>query len=152
MFNRTDSPNISEPRQIKTEDEYKMKVSALQKARYAYSPKLPAVLQQDIHTIAPAAGEPAEPAADKEALKALFPHTYGMPAISFVPGKSEEISRRRNVGVILSGGQAPGGHNVIAGLFDALKRANPESKLFGFKGGPSGILKTGERRSVCGLR
>jgi len=131
---------ISEPRQIKTEDEYKMKVSALQKARYAYSPKLPAVLQQDIHTIAPASGEPAEPAADKEALKALFPHTYGMPAISFVPGKSEEISRRRNVGVILSGGQAPGGHNVIAGLFDALKRANPESKLFGFKGGPSGIL------------
>jgi len=117
-----------------------MKVSALQKARYAYSPKLPAVLQQDIHTIAPAAGEPAEPAVDKEALKALFPHTYGMPTISFVPGKSEEISRRRNVGVILSGGQAPGGHNVIAGLFDALKRANPESKLFGFKGGPSGIL------------
>ncbi len=117
-----------------------MNISPLQKARYAYTPKLPGALQRDIRAIAPAAGEPAEPAVDRKEIKALFPHTYGMPRITFTEGTSKQMTEGRNIGVILSGGQAPGGHNVIAGLFDALKLANPDSKLFGFLGGPSGIL------------
>ncbi len=118
-----------------------MKYSPLQRARYEYAPKLPKILRQEIHSIIPVLGEIAEPAVDREKLKEMFPNTYGRPAIGFSNGTNEAISEKRNVGVILSGGQAPGGHSVIAGLFDALKNANPESKLFGFRGGPSGILE-----------
>lgn len=117
-----------------------MNISPLQKVRYTYQPKLPKVLQRDIHTIKAVAGAPTAAAADEQKLKKLFPTTYGMPKISFAEGENAEFSTKRNVGVILSGGQAPGGHNVIAGLYDGLKNSNPESKLFGFLGGPAGIL------------
>lgn len=118
-----------------------MKISALQKARYGYSPKLPTVLRGDIGGIVPTFGQPTSSASDQDALKALFPNTYGLPKVSFGKGSNANVSKKVNVGVILSGGQAPGGHNVICGLYDALKKANPDNQLFGFLGGPSGILE-----------
>ncbi len=118
-----------------------MKYSPLQTARYKYEPKLPAILREAVDTIVPVAGAATAPATDQEAIKALFPNTYGLAKISFEKGENKTIGAKRNVGVILSGGQAPGGHNVVSGLFDALKAANPENKLIGFKGGPSGILE-----------
>lgn len=118
-----------------------MKISALQKARYEYSPKLPTVLRGEIGTVVPTYGQPTDAASDQEALKALFPNTYGLPMVSFGKGTNKDVAKKVNVGVILSGGQAPGGHNVICGLYDALKKANPENQLYGFLGGPSGILE-----------
>ena len=118
-----------------------MKISALQKARYEYSPKLPTVLRGEIGAIVPTYGQPTNAASDQEALKALFPNTYGLPKVSFGKGVNKDVAKKVNVGVILSGGQAPGGHNVICGLYDALKKANPENQLYGFLGGPSGILE-----------
>ncbi len=118
-----------------------MNISPLQRLRYEYQPKLPAILTEDIRNIQQVAGEATYPKQDKEAIKALFPHTCGLPSVHFAKGENKTISARRNVGVILSGGQAPGGHNVISGLFDAMKAANPENELLGFKGGPSGILE-----------
>ncbi len=118
-----------------------MKISALQKARYEYAPKLPMVLRGDINTVVPHYGQATNAASDQEALKALFPNTYGLPKVSFEKGGNEKVGSKLNVGVILSGGQAPGGHNVICGLYDALKKANKESQLYGFIGGPSGILE-----------
>lgn len=118
-----------------------MNLSPLQKARYDYAPKLPSILREAIDSIVPIKGELTTPEANAEQIKELFPNTYGIEKISFAKGKNDEIKNARNVGVILSGGQAPGGHNVISGLFDAIKKANPESKLYGFKGGPSGIIE-----------
>ncbi len=118
-----------------------MKYSPLQAARYQYNPKLPQILREKIDTITLQVGAATAPATDNAAIKALFPHTYGLPAVTFTKGGDAAVGSRINVGVILSGGQAPGGHNVISGLYDALKNANPDSKLIGFKGGPSGILK-----------
>lgn len=118
-----------------------MDISPLQQVRYSYQPKLPAILRKDITTIAPAFGEATGSATDADAIKALFPHTYGLSRVTFSEGHNKAITEQRNVGVILSGGQAPGGHNVISGLFDALKAANPLNTLYGFKGGPSGILE-----------
>ena len=118
-----------------------MKISALQKARYEYSPKLPTVLRGEIGTVVPTYGQPTDAASDQEALKVLFPNTYGLPKVSFGKGTNKDVAKKVNVGVILSGGQAPGGHNVICGLYDALKKANPENQLYGFLGGPSGILE-----------
>jgi pyrophosphate--fructose-6-phosphate 1-phosphotransferase len=118
-----------------------MNYSPLQAARYQYNPKLPQILREKIDTITLQVGAATAPATDNAAIKALFPHTYGLPAVTFRKGGDAAVDTRRNVGVILSGGQAPGGHNVISGLYDALKNANPDSKLIGFKGGPSGILK-----------
>ena len=120
-------------------------ISALQKARYEYVPKLPPSLAGDISGISVELGAPAEPAADREALKEIFETTYGKPIVTFSRGKgaqgsNEKIKRALSIGVILSGGQAPGGHNVIAGLFDGLKKGNPSSKLYGFLGGPSGLI------------
>ena len=117
-----------------------MKISALQKARYSYNPKLPLILRENVKQIKPVMGKPTSSVSDQEALKKLFPNTYGLPTVTFEKGENAEIGKKLNVGVILSGGQAPGGHNVICGLYDALKNANPESTLYGFKGGPSGIL------------
>lgn len=117
-----------------------MDYSPLQKARYAYQPKLPAILQKGIADITIREGQAIEPGTDKEALQTRFPHTYGLPPVFFAPGDGKATAVRKNVGVVLSGGQAPGGHNVISGLFDALKNAHPQSKLIGFLGGPSGIL------------
>jgi pyrophosphate--fructose-6-phosphate 1-phosphotransferase len=118
-----------------------MEISALQKARYAYQPKLPLSLSRDITGIGIEFGSPTESVADQQDLKELFKNTYGKPIAAFVPGSLKDVERRLNVGVILSGGQAPGGHNVIAGLFDGLKKGNPESKLYGFLGGPSGLIE-----------
>ncbi len=118
-----------------------MNLSPLQRVRYEYQPKLPSILREEIDQVVPVIGEATAPASDKEQIKALFENTYGLSKVTFEKGKNDEIRKQINVGVILSGGQAPGGHNVISGLFDGLKKANPESKLFGFKGGPSGIIE-----------
>ncbi len=115
-------------------------LSPLQKARYAYQPKLPAALQGDIKDITCEMGEPTEAVADQAAVKDLFAKTYGAPIARFVKGSNPSAGKKINLGVILSGGQAPGGHNVIAGLYDGLKKSNPESKLYGFLGGPAGIM------------
>ncbi|NLF93793.1 MAG: diphosphate--fructose-6-phosphate 1-phosphotransferase [Oligosphaeraceae bacterium] len=116
------------------------KISALQKARSQYVPKLPAVLKQCGPFVTIQEGAATKSVADQKAIKALYPDTYGLPVVTFAPG-AKGPSAARKVGVILSGGQAPGGHNVIAGLFDALKALNPDNELFGFLGGPSGLLE-----------
>ena len=123
---------------IKPEDQ--MEISALQNERYKYKPKLPASLVGEITDIAVEFGAPTESVADKAALREIFKHSYGKPVAVFVRGKNPQIQKELKVGVILSGGQAPGGHNVIAGLFDSLKKANPISRLYGFLGGPSGLV------------
>ncbi len=117
-----------------------MDLSPLQKARYAYKPKLPEVLKGPISRLTVKKGEKTGAEADAEEISAIFPKTYGAPLIEITEGDSERNNPAVNVGVVLSGGQAPGGHNVICGLFDALKKDNPDSKLIGFMGGPSGIL------------
>ena len=117
-----------------------MSISALQKARYQYIPKLPYSLAGEISEIAVEFGASTESITDRDALKDIFRHTYGKPVASFSHGHNEQIKQMLKVGVILSGGQAPGGHNVIAGLFDGLKKGNHSSKLFGFLGGPSGLI------------
>ena len=117
-----------------------MKNSPLQEERLKYSPKLPASLKNGINHLEVKMGEATNSVKDCEAIKDLFKNTYGKPIITFNSTDKEKTSEVRNVGVILSGGQAPGGHNVIAGLFDALKSANKENKLYGFLGGPSGII------------
>ena len=118
-----------------------MSISPLQKARYAYEPKLPKILQSDIGNVAIKEGPATQSVADQEKVKALFPNTYGMKEISFVNAPSSAKACRQVVGVILSGGQAPGGHNVITGLYDALKKADGANVLLGFKGGPSGLIE-----------
>ena len=115
-----------------------MTKSALQIARAAYVPKMPVALRGSVRAVEGAA---TEAAGDKEEIKRLFPHTYGMPAVTFEQGDANDPMPPINAGVILSGGQAPGGHNVIAGLFDGLKAANPESRLFGFILGPGGLVE-----------
>ncbi len=115
-----------------------MTKSALQIARAAYVPKMPVALRGSVRAVEGAA---TEAAGDKEEIKRLFPHTYGMPAVTFERGDAADPKPPINAGVILSGGQAPGGHNVIAGLFDGLKAANPESRLFGFILGPGGLVE-----------
>lgn len=114
-----------------------MEISILQSERLKYVPKLPVILRNGPNVLA-VAGPATESAADHEAVKALFPATYGMPVLSFSSNPAIK-SNARHVAVILSGGQAPGGHNVIAGLFDALKELHAESKLYGFLGGPGGL-------------
>ena len=117
-----------------------MDISNLQKMRYDYRPKLPSVLTLPLDKIGVRKGGNTESVADQRDLKQLFKNTYGKPVVEFVEGVNEHLSARLKVGVVLSGGQAPGGHNVIAGLFDALNKGNGESQLFGFLGGPSGII------------
>lgn len=117
-----------------------MKLSALQTARYQYAPKLPAVLTAKLDTIAIETGKPTQSIANQAELKTLFKNTYGKPLVTFAKGKNKDVSKVLRVGVILSGGQAPGGHNVIAGLYDGIKKGNKNSKLFGFQGGPSGLI------------
>ncbi len=113
-----------------------MNKSPLQRARAEYKPKMPKALRQ---SVAMEIGEATVSVANQAEIKAMFPNTYGMPLVRFVEGEARKYPAM-NVGVILSGGQAPGGHNVISGLFDGLKRINPESKLYGFIGGPSGLI------------
>ena len=113
-----------------------MKTSALQQARAAYQPKLPKALQGAVKV---QEGAPTQSVDNQEEIKALFPNTYGMPLVEFVPGETEN-AKQMNVGIILSGGQAPGGHNVISGLFDQVKKLNPNNKLYGFLMGPGGLV------------
>jgi pyrophosphate--fructose-6-phosphate 1-phosphotransferase len=115
-----------------------MKKSALQKARAAYQPKLPVVLTGAVKAVE---GKPTNSVADQDEIKALFPNTYGLPEIQFEKDTNPaKTSEPMNVGVILSGGQAPGGHNVISGLFDGIKKINRESRLYGFLMGPGGFV------------
>lgn len=116
-------------------------ISRLQTERYTYKPKLPKSLRSDFAEIASEVGTATESVSDMAELKQIFTETYGRPIVRFVPGTGGSFDKAVNVGVVLSGGQAPGGHNVICGLYDALKKANPESKLFGFLNGPGGILE-----------
>lgn len=113
-----------------------MKKSPLQIARASYQPKLPAVFKGNV---ALNEGAATQSVADQNEIKALFPNTYGMPIINFTATETAKSYPAIAVGVILSGGQAPGGHNVISGLFDGLKKLNPDNKLYGFLGGPSGL-------------
>ena len=117
-----------------------MNLSPLQKARYQYCPKLPGMLRGGISEISVQVGEPTESVADQEKIRALFPNTYGKNEITFTKGANTSPARKQVVGVILSGGQAPGGHNVICGLYDALKATDKANVLLGFKGGPSGLI------------
>lgn len=115
-----------------------MRVSELQKERKSYEPKMPDVLHGKLHAVK---GDPTQSVADQEKVRELFPCTYGMPGITFEPGEEEGAKHDAiNVGVLLSGGQAPGGHNVIAGIFDGIKALNRESRLYGFLMGPSGLI------------
>ena len=118
-----------------------MNLSPLQKARYEYSPKLPGMLRNGIAEIAVKEGEKTTSAADQEKIAELFPNTYGEPEVTFEKGQNTSASKKQVVGVILSGGQAPGGHNVVSGLYDALKATDKENVLIGFKGGPSGLIE-----------
>ena len=126
---------------ILNKKEEKMKtLSPLQIERLKYQPKLPASLALGINSLELVEGEATQSVRDQDQIKNLFKNTYGKPVVTFKNSISMSVSEPRNVGVILSGGQAPGGHNVIAGLYDALKQANSANKLYGFLGGPSGII------------
>ena len=114
-----------------------MKKSALQQARAAYKPQLPIVLTGGVKVVE---GQPTQSAGDQEDIKNLFPNTYGLPEIRFEKVPATESAEPINVGVILSGGQAPGGHNVISGLFDGIKSINRKSRLYGFLMGPGGLV------------
>ena len=113
-----------------------MEISALQKERSGYQPKLPKALQGAVKV---KEGAPTQSVDNQEDIKKLFPNTYGMPLVEFEPAESAN-NAKMNVGVILSGGQAPGGHNVISGLFDEIKKLNPENRLYGFLMGPGGLV------------
>ncbi len=115
-----------------------MKKSALQKARASYQPKLPIALSGQVKVVE---GQPTESVADQDAIRALFPNTYGLPEIRFEKNSGSTPGKPVNVGVILSGGQAPGGHNVISGLFDGIKKIHRDSRLFGFLMGPQGLVE-----------
>ena len=117
-----------------------MEYSPLQKARYAYAPKLPEMLRSGIANIGVKEGSETQSVADQDAIKALFPNTYGKKEITFEKGQNTSETKKQVVGVILSGGQAPGGHNVVCGLYDALKATSKENELYGFKNGPSGLI------------
>ena len=114
-----------------------MTISALQSERAKYQPKLPNSLKSSVKLVE---GKKTQSVADQDEIKKLFPNTYGMPLITFEAGSVKKQYPAVNVGVILSGGQAPGGHNVISGIFDGIKNINPDSKLYGFLGGPGGLV------------
>lgn len=114
-----------------------MEKSALQRARATYEPKLPLALRGPVKV---REGKATESADNHEEIKKMFPNTYGMPLIEFIPGGTDN-NQRFNVGIILSGGQAPGGHNVITGLYDTIKNINSENRLYGFLLGPAGLVE-----------
>lgn len=114
-----------------------MTISALQAERAKYQPKLPDSLKSSVKLVE---GKKTESVADQAEIRELFPNTYGMPLITFEAANDKKSYKAVNVGVILSGGQAPGGHNVISGIFDGIKNVNPNSKLYGFLGGPGGLV------------
>ena len=110
----------------------------IQKFRAIYHPKIPYSISGSAKLVE---GKKTESVADQAEIKKLFPNTYGMPVLTFEPSNLNERGEPINVGVILSGGQAPGGHNVISGIFDGIKSINSNSKLYGFLNGPSGLVK-----------
>lgn len=112
-------------------------ISPLQQARSKYEPKLPQALRGHVKA---AAGEATQSVDDQEEIKKLFPNTYGLPVIRFEESNTPVATEPLNVGVILSGGQAPGGHNVIAGIFDGIKNIHKDSRLYGFLMGPAGLI------------
>ena len=115
-----------------------MKKSVLQRARADYQPKLPKALQGSVKV---KVGEATESVANQKEIKDLFPHTYGMPVVEFEADENPaRVEEPFNVGIILSGGQAPGGHNVVSGIFDGLKSLNKENRLYGFLMGPAGFI------------
>lgn len=114
--------------------------SPLQNVRFAYIPKMPEIFNLPTASIKAIPTEVIEPKVDRDTLKGIFSHSYGKPAVKFAQGENIFAGKTMAVGVLLSGGPAAGGHNVIAGLFDGLKKNSPESKLIGFKGGASGLL------------
>ncbi len=117
------------------------KLSELQKLRLTYKPALPAILKSPFSSIKPKVGAATTAISDPEKLKKIFKNIFGKPVVTFTKGKNNGFNKKAlKVGVVLSGGQAAGGHNVIAGLFDGLKKANKKNRLFGFLGGPSGII------------
>lgn len=119
-----------------------MNHSPLQAERIKFKPTLPAVLKNGAAAVKVKIGKPTKSVADQAKIKAMFPNTYGMPEITFTKGRNAEANKKViKMAVVLSGGQAPGGHNVIAGILDGLKKANAKNKLYGFLGGPSGILE-----------
>ena len=120
--------------------EINKEISALQKARLDYQPKLPDVFKNGIKNIEFKKGEATQAVADVKDIKQIFPNIFGKPAVTFLQSSKKAENKTINVGVILSGGQAPGGHNVIAGIFNAIKESNSQNKLVGFLGGPSGII------------
>ncbi len=113
-------------------------ISSLQKARAACRPRLPAVFAQKVMAVKAVEGGKTEPATDQAAIRGMFPNIFSLPVVSYTAGSKLSVPAL-NVGVVLSGGQAPGGHNVIAGLFDGLRALNSGSTLFGFLGGPKGL-------------
>ena len=118
-----------------------MKISPLQVERLQYTPKLPGMLRAGISEITVKEGAPTQSVADQDKIAALFPNTYGKNEITFVKGANTSAAKKQVVGVILSGGQAPGGHNVVCGLYDALKATDKDNVLLGFKNGPSGLIE-----------
>ncbi len=118
----------------------KSKFSPLEAARLSYQPKLPAVFKNGILALGITAGAATTAVADSDKIKELFPKTYGQPALTFDSSEKMSDAKPHKVGVILSGGQASGGHNVITGLYDALKGANPQTQVYGFLGGPKGLI------------
>lgn len=118
-----------------------MKISPLQVERLQYTPKLPGMLRAGISEITVKEGAPTQSVADQDKIAALFPNTYGKNEITFVKGTNTSAAKKQVVGVILSGGQAPGGHNVVCGLYDALKATDKDNVLLGFKNGPSGLIE-----------
>ena len=116
------------------------KLSPLQIERLKYQPKLPSSLSAGVNSLEMVEGSATQSVRDQEQIQELFKNTYGKPTVTFKHSSMSKEAGVTNVGVILSGGQAPGGHNVIAGLYDALKQANSANKLYGFLGGPSGII------------
>jgi len=117
-----------------------MTISTLQTFRIKYKPRLPRSLRKGIRRVSIVTGDATDSISHQQELKSMFANTYGQPVLTFKSGKKPKQLESKNIGVILSGGQAPGGHNVITGLYDALKQINPENKLYGFLGGPSGIV------------
>ena len=119
----------------------KANVSELQIERRKFKPGLPEVLKNGPAFIKPKKGKPTKAIADQSKVKNIFANTYGLPEVTFIKGVNSSVKKKAvKVAVVLSGGQAPGGHNVIAGLFDGLKKANKDNVLIGYLGGPSGIL------------
>lgn len=112
----------------------------MQRLRYNYTPQIPDILKQPSSKIKINIGKKVKPQSNEKEIAEIFPYTYGAPTVEFIKGKSIIDTKPKRFGVILSGGQAPGGHNVIAGLFDSLKKDNPASKLYGFLSGPQGLI------------